>query len=67
MMLDRHDIDAEVVAIEMLVEAFLEKLRRDLRVAIFVRQARADRVRRIEHVLRHKRIGILAMVPSLHF
>jgi hypothetical protein len=66
MMLDRNDVDAELVAKQVLVEAFLEKLRRELRVAVSVRQAGAHRVRRVKHLLRHKRIGILAMVPSLH-
>jgi len=36
MMLDRDDVDPEIVAQQMLVEAFMEQIRGDLRVAISV-------------------------------
>ena len=66
MVLDRYDVDAEIVAQQVLVEAFLEQIRGDLRVAILVGQARAHRLGAVEHFLRHKGIDVLAMVPSLH-
>ena len=66
MMLDRDDVDAELVAQQVLVEAFLEQIGGELRVAILVGQARAHRIRRVEHLLRHERIGVFAMIPGLH-
>ena len=66
MVLDRDDVDAEIVAQQVLVEAFLEQIGGDLRVAIFVGQAGAHRVGAVEHLLRHKGIDVLAMIPGLH-
>src|SRR5262249_53965990 len=66
MMLDRDDVDPEVVAQQVLVEALLEEIRRNLGIAIFVGQAGAHRLRAVEDFLRHKRIDVLAMIPSLH-
>ncbi len=60
MMLDR------LVAQQMLVEAFLEQIGGNLRVAIFVRQAGAHRLGAVEHVLRHEGVDVFAMVPGLH-
>jgi hypothetical protein len=48
----------ELVAIKLLVEAFLEELSCYFGVAIFVGQAGADRVRRVEDVLRHKWVSV---------
>ena len=66
MMLDRDDVDPEIVAQQMLVEAFMEQIGGDLRVAVSVRQAGAHRLGAVEHLLRHKGIDVLAMVPGLH-
>src|SRR5208337_784100 len=66
MMLDRDDVDAEIVAQQVLVEAFLEQLRTDLRVAISVGQAGAHRRRRVEDLLRHEGVDVLAMIPGSH-
>src|SRR4029077_12699831 len=59
--------NAEFVAQQVLVEALFEQIRRNLRVAVSVGQAGAHRLRLVENILRHKRIDVLAMVPSLHF
>src|SRR5207249_10154329 len=66
MMLDRHDIDTEVVAQQMLVKTFLEQIGRDLGVAVLVGEAGAHRLGAVEHLLRHKGVDVLAMIPSLH-
>jgi hypothetical protein len=66
MVLDRDDVDAELVAQQVLVEAFLEQIGGDLRVAVFVGQAGAHRLGAVEHLLRHERVDVLAMVPGLH-
>ena len=66
MMLDRDDVDAEVVAQQVLVEAFLEQIGGDLGVAIFVGQAGAYRGGGVENFLRHKRVDVFAMIPSAH-
>ena len=65
-MLDRDDVDPEIVAQEVLVEAFMEQIGGDLRVAISVRQAGAHRLGAVEHLLRHKGVDVLAMVPGVH-
>src|SRR5208282_4855943 len=66
MMLDRDDVDPELVAQQVLVEALREQIRGDLGVAIFVGQAGAHRFRPIEHFLPHEGVHVLAMIPSLH-
>src|SRR6516225_5808398 len=66
MVLDRDDVDPELVAQQVLVEALLEQVRGNLRVTIFVGQAGAHRLRAVEDVLRYEGIDVLAMVPSLH-
>src|SRR5262249_22602557 len=66
MMLDRDDVDPEVVAQQVFVEALLEEIRRNLGIAIFVGQASAHRLGAVEDFLRHKRLHVLAMIPSLH-
>ena len=65
-MLDRDDIDAEIVAQQVLVEAFFEQIGGDLRVAILVGKAGTHRVGAVEHLLRYKGVDVLAMIPSLH-
>src|SRR5262249_51642088 len=66
MVVDRDDIDPELVTQQMLVETLFEQIRRNFRVAISVGQTGPHRLRLVENVLRHKRIDVLAMVPSLH-
>ena len=66
MMLVRDDVEADLVAQPVFVEAFLEELRRGLRVAIAVRQVAAHRLDRVEHLLRDERVGVLAEIPGLH-
>src|ERR1700730_9782278 len=66
MVLVRDDVEADLVAQAVLVEAFLEELRRDLRVAIAVRQIAAHRINRVEALLRDERVGVFAKIPGLH-
>jgi hypothetical protein len=66
MMLARRDVEAELVAEEILVEGFLEELGRDLGVAIFVGQAGPNRICAIEHVLGDEGIRVLAVKPGVH-
>src|ERR1700758_5267143 len=66
MVLDRDHIDPKIVAQQMLVEAFLEQIRSDLRVAISVGEAGAHRGGAVENFLRNKGINVLAMIPRLH-
>jgi hypothetical protein len=66
MVLARGDVEPELVAQQVFVERFLEQLRRHLRVTVFVGQAGAHRIRRIEHVLGHEGIRVLAMKPGVH-
>ncbi len=66
MMLDRDHVDAVRIAEHEFVQAFLEEGRRDVRVAIFVRQARAHRIGAVEHFLRHEGIGDLTLKPGVH-
>jgi hypothetical protein len=65
-MLDRDDVDPELVAQEVLVEAFFEQVRGDTRIAIFVRQAGAHRIGAVKDFLRNEGVDVLAMIPSLH-
>ena len=66
-MLDRHDVDAELVAQEMFVEALLEQIRGDFRIAIFVREAGAHRRGAVEHFLPAVRAGADAVLAASVF
>jgi hypothetical protein len=66
MVLARRDVEAELVAEEILVEGLLEELGRDLGVAIFVGQAGPNRICAIEHVLGDEGIRVLAVKPGVH-
>src|SRR5215469_4086474 len=66
MVLDRDHVDPELIAQQVLVEAFLEQVGGDLWVTISVGEARAHRICPIEYVLRHKRVDVFAMIPGLH-
>ena len=66
MMLVRDDVEPHLVAQPILVEAFLEQLRRGRRVAIAVGQAAAHRVDAVQHLLRDERIRVFAEIPGLH-
>ena len=66
MMLDRDDVDPELVAQQVLVEALFEEIRRNLRIAILVGQAGAHQLGAVEDFLRYERVDVLAMVPGLH-
>src|SRR5271170_6466497 len=64
--LARGDVETELVTEQVFVEGFLEQLRRNLWIAIFVGQAGPHRIRRIKHVRRDERIRVFAMKPSVH-
>ncbi len=52
MMLVGDDVEADVVAKPVFVENLVVELRRDLRIAVFVRQAGAHRFGLVEHLRR---------------
>src|SRR5438552_439416 len=66
MVLVRDDVEPDVVAQQVLVQALLKELRGDFRLAVLVRQAPAHRVGARQHVLGHERVRVLAQVPGLH-
>jgi hypothetical protein len=66
MMLARGDVEAELVAKEVLVEGFLEQPGRDFGVAILVWQAGPHRIGGVEYLLRHKGVRVLAVKPGVH-
>ena len=65
-MFDRDDVDPELVAQKVLVEAFFEQARGDGRIAIFVRQAGAHGIGAVKDLLRNEGVDVFAMIPSLH-
>ena len=66
MVLARCDVEPEFVAQQVFVERLLKQLRRDLGIAVAVRQAGAHRIRRVQHLVGDERIGVLAMKPGVH-
>ena len=66
MMLDGHDIQPLVIAQHKLVQSLLEQVGSDVRIAVLVRQARADRIRPVKHLLRHEGIRVLVVKPDIH-
>jgi hypothetical protein len=66
MMLVGDDMDADIVAQAIFVEDLVIELRHDIRVAISVRQARPHRLGLFQHLVRHERVRVLAMVPQFH-
>src|SRR5262249_47402422 len=65
-MLGSHDVKPNVVGDQIFVERFVEQIGGDLRVAIFVGQARAHRSGGGEHVLGDERGGHVAGVTGRH-
>ena len=66
MVLVGDDVEAEIVAQPVLVEDLVVQPRGDLRVAVAVGQAGAHRVGLLQHLVRHERVRVLAVVPQLH-
>ena len=66
MMLVGDDMEADIVAQPVFVEDLVIKPGGDLRVAVFVGQARPHRRGRVQHLGGDERIGVLAVVPQFH-
>src|SRR5262245_30494897 len=66
MMLDGYDIQPLIIAQQKLVQGLLEQVGSDVRIAVFVRQARTDRIRPVKYLLRHEGIRVLVVKPDIH-
>src|SRR5262249_27785363 len=66
MMLDGHDIQPLVIAQHKLVQGLLEQVGSDVRIAVLVRQADADRIRVVKYLLGPEGIGVPVVKPNIH-